>query len=145
MNKEDSLKEKFKQAIISTVKVISDDYLINSKKKKITEENIKINNLENINDKREFIKVRAEADSEALNRKFSNKDIFEKNMPSNQTCQSLYKTSEKIRYEMLGSKMLQGISKNFQNNYSNKLKKIDLTKVKRKMMLIFLMLLKFIC
>ncbi len=132
MNKEDSLKEKFKQAIISTVKVISDDYLIDSKKKKITEEDIKINNLENINDKREFIKVRAEADSEALNRKFSNKDIFEKNMPSNQTCQSLYKTSEKIRYEMLGSKMLQGISKNFQNNYSNKLKKIDLTKVKSK-------------
>ena len=35
MNKEDSLKEKFKQAIISTVKVISDDYLINSKKKKL--------------------------------------------------------------------------------------------------------------
>ena len=34
MNKEDSFKEKFKQAIISTVKVISDDYLINSKKKK---------------------------------------------------------------------------------------------------------------
>ena len=132
MNKEDSLKEKFKQAIISTVKVISDDYLIVSKKKKITEENIKINNLENINDKREFTKVRAEADSEALNRKFSNKDIFEKNIPSNQTCQSLYKTSEKIRYEMLGSKMLLGISKNFQNNYSNKLKKIDLTKVKSK-------------
>ena len=42
MNKEDSFKEKFKQAIISTVKVISDDYLINSKKKKITEENIKL-------------------------------------------------------------------------------------------------------
>jgi cobaltochelatase CobT len=132
MNKEDSFKEKFKQAIISTVKVISDDYITNSKKKKITEENIKINNLENIKDKREFIKIRAEADSEALNRKFSNKDIFEKNMPSNQTCQSLYKTSEKIRYEMLGSKMLLGISKNFQNNYSNKLKKIDLTKVKSK-------------
>ena len=132
MNKEDSFKEKFKQAIISTVKVISDDDLINSKNKKITEENIKINNLENIKDKREFIKIRAEADSEALNRKFSKKDIFEKNMPSNQTCQSLYKISEKIRYEMLGSKMLQGISKNFQNNYSNKLKKIDLTKVKKK-------------
>jgi len=88
--------------------------------------------IENIKDKREFIKIRAEADSEALNRKFSNKDIFEKNIPSNQTCQSLYKISEKIRYEMLGSKMLKGISKNFQNNYLNKLKKIDLTKAKRK-------------
>ncbi len=132
MNKEDSFKEKFKQAIISTVKVISDDYLINSNKKKKSEENIKINNLENIKDKREFIKVRAETDSEALNRKFSDKVIYEKNMPSNQTCQSLYKISEKIRYEMLGSKMLKGISKNFQNNYSNKLKKIDVTNVKKK-------------
>ena len=132
MNKEDSFKEKFKQAIISTVKVISDDYLINSNKKKNSEENIKINNLENIKDKREFIKVRAETDSEALNRKFSDKVIYEKNMPSNQTCQSLYKISEKIRYEMLGSKMLKGISKNFQNNYSNKLKKIDVTNVKKK-------------
>ena len=28
--------------------------------------------------------------------------------------------------------MLMGISKNFQNNYSNKLKKIDLTKIKKK-------------
>ena len=42
------------------------------------------------------------------------------------------KLSEKIRYEMLGSEMLMGISKNFQNNYSNKLKKIDLTKIKKK-------------
>ena len=53
-------------------------------------------------------------------------------MPSNHGCQSLYKLSEKIRYEMLGSEMLMGISKNFQNNYSNKLKKIDLTKIKKK-------------
>ena len=28
MNKEDSFKEKFKQALISTIKVISDDYRI---------------------------------------------------------------------------------------------------------------------
>ena len=31
MNKEDSIKEKFKQALISTVRVISDDYKINNK------------------------------------------------------------------------------------------------------------------
>ena len=32
--KEDSFKEKFKEALISTAKVISDDYLINVKNKK---------------------------------------------------------------------------------------------------------------
>ena len=133
MNQEDNFKEKFKQAIISTVKVISDDFQINSKNKnKINEENLNIKNIENIKDKKEFIKIRAETDSEALRRKFSDKAIFEKKMPTNQTCQSLYKLSEKIRYEMLGSEMLKGISSNFQNNYSNKLKKIDTSKIKQK-------------
>ena len=133
MNQEDNFKEKFKQAIISTVKVISDDFQINSKNKnKITEENLNIKNIENIKDKKEFIKIRAETDSEALRRKFSDKTIFEKKMPTNQTCQSLYKLSEKIRYEMLGSKMLKGISSNFQNNYFNKLKNIDTSKIKQK-------------
>jgi len=133
MNQEDNFKEKFKQAIISTVKVISDDFQINSKNKnKISEENLNIKNIENIKDKKEFIKIRAETDSEALRRKFSDKTIFEKKMPTNQTCQSLYKLSEKIRYEMLGSKMLRGISSNFQNNYFNKLKNIDASKIKQK-------------
>ena len=133
MNQEDNFKEKFKQAIISTVKVISDDFQINSKNKnKISEENLNIKNIENIKDKKEFIKIRAETDSEALRRKFSDKTIFEKKMPTNQTCQSLYKLSEKIRYEMLGSKMLKGISSNFQNNYFNKLKNIDTSKIKQK-------------
>ena len=133
MNQEDNFKEKFKQAIISTVKVISDDFQINSKNKnKISEENLNIKNIENIKDKKEFIKIRAETDSEALRRKFSDKTIFEKKMPTNQTCQSLYKLSEKIRYEMLGSKMLKGISSNFQNNYFNKLKNIDASKIKQK-------------
>ena len=133
MNQEDNFKEKFKQAIISTVKVISDDFKINSKNKnKISEENLNIKNIENIKDKKEFIKIRAETDSEALRRKFSDKTIFEKKMPTNQTCQSLYKLSEKIRYEMLGSKMLKGISSNFQNNYFNKLKNIDTSKIKQK-------------
>ena len=107
MNKEDSFKEKFKQAILSTVKVISEDNFSNPKnKKQLNEENFKVNNIENIKDKNEFIKIRAENDSEALKRKFSNKSIFEKNMPSNHCCQSLYKLSEKIRYEKLGSEML---------------------------------------
>ena len=133
MNQEDNFKEKFKQAIISTVKVISDDFQINSKNKnKISEENLNIKNIENIKDKKEFIKIRAETDSEALRRKFSDKTIFEKKMPTNQTCQSLYKLSEKIRYEMLGSKILKGISSNFQNNYFNKLKNIDASKIKQK-------------
>ena len=65
--------------------------------------------------------MRAEADSEALKKKFSNKEIYQKNLPSNSSYRSLYDISEKIRYELLGSKMLKGISKNFNENYNNKL------------------------
>ena len=72
MNKEDSFKEKFKQAILSTVKVISEDNFSDPKnKKQLNEENFKVNNIENVKDKNEFIKIRAENDSEALKRKFS--------------------------------------------------------------------------
>ena len=73
MNKEDIIKSKFKQALTSTIKVISEDFqtIINNDKD-IVEKKIDIPELENINDKNEFIKLRAEADSEALKRKFSN-------------------------------------------------------------------------
>ena len=111
MNKEDNFKEKFKQALISTVKVISEDYKTYNNKK-IAEEELKISDLKNIRDKKELIKLRAETDSEALKIKFSNKNILKENMPNKPSCKSLYNISEKIRYELLGSEMLKGISKN---------------------------------
>jgi len=133
MNREDSIKEKFKQALTSTYKVISDDYKINIKnQKKFNEKNLHIGELENINDKNQFRKLRAETDSEALKKKFSNSKIFEKNIPKKLSCQKLYKIAEKIRYEMLGSKMLKGISKNFYDNYNNKLDSLKAEKIIKK-------------
>ena len=122
-NKEDSLKEKFKLALISTAKVISDDYKINvkniDKKSGSNNENLlEINSLSNKND---FVKLRAKADSAALKKKFSNKEVFKKNLPKNSSCKSLYETAEKIRYEVLGSKMLKGIEKNLSENYYQKI------------------------
>ncbi len=125
MNKENNFKEKFKQALISTVKVISEDYNLQNNNKKLSEESLKINDLKNIKDKNEFVKLRAETDSEALKRKFSNKKIFEKNMPSKPSCRSIYDISEKIRYELLGSEMLKGISQNFYENYKYKLMDVE--------------------
>ena len=133
MNKEDSFKEKFKQALISTVKVISDDYKNHvNEKNKFSEENLRIFEIDNIKDKKQFTKLRAETDSEALKRKFSNKKIFEKNIPLNNSSQKLYEISEKIRYEILGSKMLKGISKNFYNNYKSKLDLANTDKITKK-------------
>jgi len=133
MNKEDNLKEKFKQALISTIKVISDEYRIETElKKNLSSKNYNFFELDNLSNKQDYIKLRAETDSEALKKKFCNKKIYKKNLPNNSSYKSLYDISEKIRYELLGSKMLKGISKNFNENYNQKisLKRKDQLKTK---------------
>ena len=119
MKKDQNFKEKFKQALISTIKVISDDFKIDPKIKKGSNSNnfdfIEVENLEN---KQNYIKLRAEADSEALKIKFSDKETYNKNIPKNTAGKKLYDISEKMRYEILGSNMLKGVSKNLKNNYN---------------------------
>ena len=121
MNKEDNFKEKFKQALISTAKVISDDYRPNTNKQNASSNNFNFFELDNLNSRHDFIRLRAETDSEALKKKFCNKKIYQKNLPNKSSYKSLYDISEKIRYELLGSKMLKGISKNFNENYNQKI------------------------
>ena len=121
MNKKDNFKEQFKQALISTAKVISDDYKPNINKKNSSSKNLDFFELDNLSNRHNFIRLRAETDSGALKKKFSNKEIYKKNLPINSSYRSLYAISEKIRYELLGSKMLKGISKNFNENYNQKI------------------------
>ena len=77
-NKEDNFKEKFKQALISTAKVISDTYKIdlNLKDKNKSSKNLEFFELDNLETKKDYIRLRAETDSKALEQKFSNKKIF---------------------------------------------------------------------
>jgi cobaltochelatase CobT len=133
INKSDNLKEKLKQALTSTARVISDDLnvkenLENNKSSK----KFDFFNLENLNSRSDFIKARAESDSSALKKKFSNNKIYKKNLPSNSSCKALYSITEKIRYESLGAKMLKGIDKNLKENYNQmiKLKRKDQLKTK---------------
>jgi len=122
MKKEDNLREQFKQALISTIKVISEEYKIDTNiKKNLSSNNYNFFELDNLNTRQDYINLRAGTDSEALRRKFSDKFIYNKNLPKNNTCRSLYDVSEKIRYEILGSKMLKGISKNLKEHYTNKI------------------------
>ena len=117
-SKETNLKEKFRIALNSTAKVISDDFDLVKKKledNKNKDISIEIDNLTNPSD---FIRLRAETDSSALKKKFSDDLIYKKNLPSNNSSRSLYNIAEKIRYEALGGKMLKGIEKNFHENYS---------------------------
>ena len=123
MKKDENIKEKFKQALISTVRAISDDFKdnLNLHKKNNSSKNYNFFELDNLNNKYDFLKFRAETDSEALKRKFSNKNIYLKNLPTKQTFKSLYNVSEKIRYEKLGTKMLLGVSKNLIENYNHRM------------------------
>jgi cobaltochelatase CobT len=122
-SKENNFKEQFKQALISTVKVISDDYKVDVRKldKNLDSKKNDFFDVTNLSNKGDFTKLRAETDSGALKKKFSNKKIFDKNLPNNPSCKSLYDIAEKIRYEILGSKMLKGVKKNLRENYNQKI------------------------
>ena len=133
MDKEKNLKEKFKQALISTIKVISEDFEIkNHTKKNINSKNFDFFDLDNLKSKDDFIKLRAETDSEALKRKFSDIEVYNKSLPKKNSFRFLYEISEKIRYELIGTRMLKGIEKNILQSYLFKIssKKKDLLKSK---------------
>ena len=70
MNREDNLKEKFKQALISTAKVISDDIFVEKKNEKNIQNNFDIIKIEDLNNKNDFIRSRADMDSAALKKNF---------------------------------------------------------------------------
>ena len=116
-NKDANYKEKLKQALNSTFKVISDNYNLDKK----TDKKSNFFELDSLNTKSDFMKARAETDSSALKKKFSNDNIYKKNLPLNSSCKSLYQIAEKIRYESLGCEMLKGIEKNLKDNYYKKI------------------------
>ena len=132
--KEGNFKEQFKHALISTAKVISEDYKLDVKKldKDLSAKKIDFFDVTNLSNKNDFIRLRAETDSGALKKKFSNKEIFNKNLPNNPSCKSLYNITEKIRYEVLGGKMLKGVGKNLNENYNQKISSLHKDQLKSK-------------
>ena len=130
MNKDDLIKEQFKNALNSTIKAISGETYPIEENKKFKE--FDISKIDNLKDKENFIQLRAEADSEALKRKFSDNYTLEQNIPKTPTCHTLYKISEKVRYELLGSQMMKGISKNLMTQYKKKVEMIKSDNIKRK-------------
>ena len=124
MDKEELRKEKFKIALSSTIKVISgkEKLEFSFENKGVNLENLNFFELDNLKNIDDFTKIRASADSEALKIKYSNKKIYENNLPRNSTGKLLYDLSEKIRYEKIGSDSLDGVKKNLLNSYELKQK-----------------------
>ena len=127
-NKAQNFKEKLRQALSSTFKVISDDYKTNnSQESNKNSKELNFFEFDNLDTKSGFIKARADSDSLALKKRFSNENIYKKNLPINSSCKSLYSVAEKIRCESLGGKMLKGVKINLIENYNQiiNLKKKD--------------------
>ena len=76
-SKESNLKEKFRIALNSTAKVISDDFDLNKKnlEEKKTQDIISLE-IDNLTNPSDFIRLRAETDSIALKKKFSDELNF---------------------------------------------------------------------
>ena len=128
--KEEFFKERFKQALDSTYKVISEE--LHNLSKKENPKDIEDYKISSLYSREDYIKFRALTDSNALKKKFSDKNIFKKNFPKNQSYKIFYEISEKIRCELLGSDMLNGIKKNINENYNNKILKKKESNIKKR-------------
>ena len=116
MGKKPDNLENFKKAITSTIKSITGDQNIDVNfGNEVTKKNINIVNLPNvqsINNKIDYTRTRAVADSEALKLRCSDANIYNSFEPQGNTSKLLYAAAEKIRYEKIGSSYFKGIREN---------------------------------
>ena len=116
MKNEEDIKNKFKQALISTYKVISVDlYKTKNLEQNTKEKNYDLSEFDKYNLTNDFDKLRAKVDSDALNKKYTNNDILKKFIPNGNVERKLFEISEKIRCELIGSIKYKGVKKNLAN------------------------------
>ena len=63
------IKEKFKQALTSTIKVISEDFNIIGNQKNKDSQKFDLFEIDSLNNENDFVKARATSDSKALKKK----------------------------------------------------------------------------
>ena len=121
MKSESDIKEKIKRALASTYNSISLNlYTVKNKLKENKDNDSSFLNTENI-DLNNLDGWRAKTDSEALKARYSDEKIYSNYIPNNSTAKSLYKISERVRYELIGSTHLAGVKKNLIGFYNKKI------------------------
>tara|TARA_B110000014_G_scaffold251868_1_gene229548 strand:- start:4 stop:1815 length:1812 start_codon:yes stop_codon:yes gene_type:complete len=133
MDEKELLKEKFKSAISSAVKAISENFNLQIKFNDNTNSNensLNLPDIANLKNLQDFTNLRAFADSEALKIKYTNKKIYIQNEPKGTIAKNLYSIAEKIRYEKIGSDKLLGIKNNITQSYENKFKNKKIDEIK---------------
>ena len=137
MDDQELLKERFKSAVSSTIKAISENFdleirfgnFADSKK-----DSLNLPEVVNLKKLQDFTNLRAFADSLALKIKYTDKKIYLENEPKGSMSKALYAIAEKIRYEKIGSNKLKGVKNNITQCYENKFKKKGLKKSRLKQM-----------
>ena len=120
MEKKDIRLENFKQALISTIKSISeknDCEVSFGKNESKNKNNVNLPEIKKLDHFYDFLAIRAKADSEALRLKYSDQKIFDTYRPKGETAEKLYEIAEKIRYEKIGGEIFKGIKENLSKNY----------------------------
>ena len=133
MDEKELIKDRFKSAVTSAVKAISENYdleikfghSISNKKNSLN-----LPDLLNLKNLQDFTNLRAFADSEALKIKYKSEKIFKKNEPKGSMAKALYAIAEKIRYEKIGSNKLKGVQNNITQCYENKFKNKKIEEIK---------------
>ena len=109
MDESELLRERFKSAVSSAVKVISENFNLEVKfGRNLSSKKNSLNLPDVINLKKlqDFTNLRAFADSEALKIKYTDNKIYLENEPRGVMSKALYAIAEKIRYEKIGSDKL---------------------------------------
>ncbi len=122
--------ENFKAAISSTVRSISNSQKIEvsfgNQISKSDKNSIKLPDLNNISNRLNFEEIRAIADSKSLRFRFSNKETLKKYEPEGNISKKLYKISEKIRCEKIGTSYFKGVKNNIETFYNERVANLDL-------------------
>ena len=120
----------FKTAISSTVRSLSNSEKIevsfgNDISKSETN-SIRLPELSSINNKLNYNQIRAIADSKSLRHRFSDLHIFKEFEPSGNISKQLYRISEKIRCEKIGTSYFKGVKNNIETFYNERINGLDL-------------------
>ena len=122
--------EDFKTAISSTVRSLSNSEKIvvsfGNDSSKSGKNSIKLPELSPNDNNFNYNQIRAIADSKSLRYRFSSSKIFKKYEPEGNISRQLYKISEKIRCEKIGTSYFKGVKNNIENFYQERISGLDL-------------------
>jgi cobaltochelatase CobT len=128
-NKKEKI-EDFKTAISSTVRSLSNSEKIEvsfgNETPKSEKNAIRLPDLNKINNKLNYNQIRAIADSKSLRHRFSDTKTFKQYEPEGNISKQLYRISEKIRCEKIGTSYFKGVKNNIETFYKERVSGLDL-------------------